>query len=68
MNKYRVNAYLAVIIITIAGSLAAWVIVKVAYKNQYTIMQASPNTEASYAKLKDSILRGNSYGASQSAQ
>ncbi len=59
MNKHQVNAYFAVFLITAAGALAAWTIVRVAYRNQPSVVSAGgANTEASFARLQQSILQG----------
>lgn len=60
MNKHKVNAYLATLIITIAGAGAAALIVKVANQNQYSIVNSS--SEAGYSSLKQSILNSNASG------
>ena len=66
MTKYRVNAYLATLIIVCAGSLAAWTIVRVAYNTQYTVERSAvPNTEASYGTLEQSILKSSPSGVPQ---
>ena len=55
MLKHRlINSYLATLIIAIAGSAAAFLIVKVAYRNTNTVVKM--NSEASYANLQDAIL------------
>lgn len=50
----RLNTYLALLIITIAGASATWVIVRVAYADAYDT--AFYGDEANYAQLKQSIL------------
>ncbi len=62
MNKHRVNAYLAALVITVAGALAAWVIVRMAYRTQPTIVKT--NSEASYSALQNSILKSKVLGGS----
>lgn len=52
----KVNTYLAVLLITIAGAGAALIIIGVARRDADRI--ASPGTAASYAPLQNSILNG----------
>ncbi len=58
--KKRANAYLATLIITIFGAGAALIIIKVANKNQYQVVQGS--NEANYAQLQNSILKSRVLG------
>ena len=54
-----VNSYVAVLFVTAFGALAAWTIVRVAYRAQPTVVSASgASTEASFARLQQSILQG----------
>lgn len=52
--KDRINTYFAVLLITLAGAGAAWFIVRIADRKAPVIR---PDTEASYAPLKESILK-----------
>ena len=54
--KDKINSYFAVLIITIFGAGAALIIMRVATQN--TIIIIHSNSEASYAKLQQSILQG----------
>ncbi len=58
--KKRANTYLAVLIITIFGAGAALIIIKVANKNQYQVVQGS--NEANYVQLQNSILKSKVLG------
>lgn len=51
--KDTVNTYFAVLLIVIAGAVAAWLIVHVAT----TKVPVITGSEASYTPLKDSILK-----------
>ena len=53
MKAYRVNVYLASLIVTIAGAAAAFVIIRVVYSDVSALMGGS---EARYADLEHSIL------------
>lgn len=52
--KDRVNTYFAILLITIAGAAAAWVIIRIATLRTTTV---TPDSEASYSQLKESILK-----------
>ena len=52
--KDRVNTYFAILLIAIAGAAAAWVIIRLAVERTTVVV---PDSEASYAPLKESILR-----------
>ncbi len=65
MNKHQVNAYFATLIVAVAGSLATWVIVRVAYNTQPFIVKSGPNSEASYGTLQQSILHSSPAGVPQ---
>lgn len=56
--KDRVNFYFSMIIMFIAGALAMFLIVRVA-ENQSKPRPATPDTEASYVQLQQSILKNN---------
>ncbi len=65
MKTYRINTYLAVLLVTVAGALAAWVIVRVAYRSQYSVVNAS--TEAAYTPLQNALLKDGT-GGTQNGQ
>ncbi len=52
--KDKINTYLAVLIVTIFGAMAATTIIKIATNN--TIIIIHSDSEASYEELKQSIL------------
>ncbi len=52
--KDKVNTYFAILLIAIAGAAAAWVIIRLAIERTTII---APDSEASYAPLKESILK-----------
>lgn len=52
--KDRVNTYFAILLITIAGAAATWVIIRIATLRTTTV---TPDSEASYAPLRESILK-----------
>ena len=52
--KNRVNTYFAILLITIAGAAAAWVIIRLAIERTTVVV---PDSEASYAPLEESILK-----------
>ena len=53
--KNTVNTYFAVLLITIAGAGAAWLIVHAATVNPFSVKTGT--NEASYEPLKNSILK-----------
>lgn len=53
--KDRVNTYLAMLLITIAGAGAAWLIVHISVAK--TLEVKTGYNEASYSELKESILK-----------
>lgn len=53
--KARINSYMAVLLVTIAGAGAAMLIIHVAYANAFEVTFVSGG--AAYAPLRDSILR-----------
>lgn len=53
--RYRINAYYAILMITVAGALAAYTIVHVATNN--VILNTKHNSEAQYTALQQSILK-----------
>jgi hypothetical protein len=57
--KYRLNAYFAVLLVTVAGASAALVIVHVATTD--IVNTAMQGTEGSYAALRQSILKNRGY-------
>ena len=52
--KWRLNSYFAVLIITIFGAFASWLIVHVAYANTFATTMGG--SEAGYSSLQQSIL------------
>lgn len=52
--KEKINSYFAVLIITIAGSAAAMLIIHIAYSNASVL---TVNSETQYAQLQQSILK-----------
>ncbi len=53
--KNRINTYFAVLLITIAGASAAWLIVHISIAK--TPVVDTGYNEASYSELKESILK-----------
>ncbi|MFA5998251.1 MAG: hypothetical protein WC814_02595 [Candidatus Paceibacterota bacterium] len=53
--KNTINSYFAVLIITIAGASAAWLIVHMA--NSVSLITTFSGSEATYAQLQQSILK-----------
>ena len=53
--KDTLNTYIAILLITLAGAGAAWLIVHVAYQNSFT--RTVVGNEASYSSLQESILK-----------
>ncbi|MBI2025667.1 hypothetical protein HYT04_02695 [Candidatus Kaiserbacteria bacterium] len=51
--KDRINTYFSILLITLAGAVAAWLIVHISDGN-VTVIDAG--SEASYSALKESIL------------
>lgn len=54
LATFKVNTYLALLIITVVGSSAAWFIIRVAYSTYLPDSLASGGAE--YAELQESIL------------
>lgn len=52
--KYKINAYFATLLVTIAGAGATMLIIHVAYANTFEITLSG--NEAAYSSLKESIL------------
>lgn len=51
---HKINSYFAVLLITIAGAGATWLIVRVAYANTFEVTMGG--SEAGYSLLQQSIL------------
>lgn len=55
--KDKINTYFAILLITIAGAGAAWLIVHISDGRITIIDTGSTGSEASYSALKESILK-----------
>ncbi|MGD0328364.1 MAG: hypothetical protein ABSB00_01470 [Minisyncoccia bacterium] len=51
--KDKINSYLAILLITIEGAVAAFLIIRVAYSNNFVITMNS--SEANYSSLQQLI-------------